>query len=108
MDRCHKKRSQPFQEGMASDGLQDHRLHYSAHAFNANLIAWTNPAIVYSFAWAAGSKPNPRSTSLVCELMVTSFVLCSDGPKSFTSDRPIAELVTVVQSIWPAAICWAI
>ncbi len=70
----------------------------------ASAIAATIPSIVASVASAAGSKPFSRSASEVSELMLASLVRRSrSAPNSFTSDRAIALLVTVTQSMRPAS-----
>ncbi len=52
-------------------------------------------------ASASGSKPSSRKVAEVTGLMLTIFVLRKSSPSIFTTDRAIAELVTVTQSIFP-------
>ena len=65
-------------------------------------MAATRPSTVYSAASAAGRWPNSRSVPEVNGLMLASLARRKSSPKRPASERAIAELVTVIQSIRPA------
>jgi uroporphyrinogen III methyltransferase/synthase len=61
------------------------------------------PAIGNCRASAATSNPSSASVALVSGLIEASRLLRKSSPSSLTSERAMAELVTVTQSTWPAA-----